>query len=299
MEQKLFYLYKIINTVNDKLYIGITCRPKDRLREHFSKKSKCSKLRHAVNKYGKDCFSMEIICIGTEEYILELEPKVIDLYDSIENGYNLMSGHPNKNGLFHSAESLDKISNSLKKYYSENESYNKGRLRPESMDTSPYFISGFWFPDKRVAMNALRMGESSFYKRRADGTLGDVCHPQSKSISHSPVYISGFWFNSLIDAVVILSRPMDYLQLLIRSGDTEARLERIGSRPRTKPDSSAIGVNKRESGRYRAVLFSNKVRILSETFDTELEASIAYDNCYETIHGTRPNKTNPEDFING
>lgn len=292
---KPFYLYKIVNTVNDKVYIGITSRPKARYKEHFAKNSKCSKLRNAINKHGKDSFSMEVICIGSEDYIIDMESRVIELYDSIHSGYNLMNGHPNKNGTQHAEESLLKISNSLKEHYSENESKNKGAVRLDLRDLNPYYITGFWFPDKRVAMKTLNMNEKTFYRWRNEGTLGDVCHPQSKSISHTPVYISGFWFDSLIDAAVILSVSMDRLQLLLRKGDVEAELKIVGSKPRRKSSDAAFGVNQRENGKFRTVLTYSKRKVLDKTFETEREAATAFDDHYEDIYGDRPNKTIRED----
>lgn len=292
---KPFYLYKISNTINSKVYIGITSRLKARWREHFSKNSKCSKLRHAINKHGKTVFSIEVLCIGLEDYIIDLESKVIDLYDSVKNGYNLMNGHPNKNGTQHSEESLKKMSKSLKEYYSKNESKNKGALRPDLRDLNPYYITGFWFPDKRIAMETLNMNEKSFYKWRNGGTLGDICHPQSKSISHTPIYVSGFWFESLIDAAVILSITISKLQLFIRSGDVDAQLKIVGSKPRRKSLDSAVGVNQRENGKFRTVLTYSKRKILDKTFETEKEAATVFDNYYEEIYGERPNKTIRED----
>lgn len=295
---KPFYLYKIANTVNEKVYIGITSRIKSRWKEHFAKNSKCSKLRNAINKHGRDSFYMEVLCCGLEDYIIDLESKAIDLYDSIKNGYNLMNGHPNKNGTQHAKESLLKISNSLKEYYSENESKNKGAIRMDLRDLNSYYVTGFWFPDKRAAMKTLNMNEKSFYKWRNENTLGDVCHPQSKSISHSPVYVSGFWFDSLIDASVVLSITMERLQLFLRKGDVEAELKSVGSKPRKKPVASAFGVNQRENGKFRTVLTYNKKKVLDKTFETEQEATTAFDNCYEEIYGDRPNKTIREDSQN-
>lgn len=288
---KSYYLYKIVNTVNEKVYIGITYRPKDRLREHFSKSSTCRKLSRAIKKYGKDKFSMVILCEGLEDYVIDLEEKAIFLYDSIENGYNLMSGHPNKNGASHSTESKLRISEALFKYYSENVCANLGAIRLNTRDLQSYYVKGFWFPTKLVALKSLNMNEKSFYKWRKEGTLGDVCHPATNSKSHTPVYLLGFWFINLLEASVTLQKDKDFLLLLLRSNQFEQDLGKIGTKPRKKPKNINVGVNQRDNGTYRAILTVNKQKVLNKTFSNLQAALLAYDDASEEHYGDRPNKT--------
>jgi predicted GIY-YIG superfamily endonuclease len=42
------YLYKIVNLVNDKIYVGVTKYPEKRFREHCHKNSSCTKLKRAM-----------------------------------------------------------------------------------------------------------------------------------------------------------------------------------------------------------------------------------------------------------
>lgn len=242
MIDKTFFLYKIVNSVNDKVYIGMTSRPKGRFKEHFSKSSSCTKLKRAINKHGKDNFEMILLCEGLEEYILDLEVKAIQAYDSIENGYNLVLGHPNTNGSILSEEMKGNISKGLLKYYESNVSKNKGAMRLAKRDLNPYYVMGFWFPDKRVACESLNMNEKSFYKWRSDGTLGDACHPVKNSTSHSPIYVLGFWFDSLITATATLKKTKEFLQRLIRKDDVEEKLLRIGTKVRTVPPINGYSV---------------------------------------------------------
>lgn len=288
---KPFYLYKIINLVNEKVYIGITYRPKERFREHFSKTSSCSKLARAIAKHGKENFKMIILCEGSEDYIIELESKAIKAYDSIKNGYNLMDGHPNKNGTIHTDESKLRISEALYDYYKNNICKNLGAERPTMRDLKPYYITGFWFPNKSVGLKTLQMNEKSFYKWRKEGTLGEVCHPSTKSKSHFPVYILGFWFNSLTEACVTLNKKKVLLLNLIKDNILEEDLGTIGSKPRTKPQGINIGVNQRENGSYRAIVWNNKIKVFDKTYSDIEDALKAYDDCYESIHNIRPNKT--------
>lgn len=88
-------IYKIVNTETEKIYIGSAKDIGVRLDRHFSllenEKHYNSYLQAAWNKYGSDCFEVDIIEDGVEienlrsveqEYIDEIEP-----FD--ENGYNL------------------------------------------------------------------------------------------------------------------------------------------------------------------------------------------------------------------
>jgi group I intron endonuclease len=90
-------IYKITNTVNDKVYIGKTAGSlKLRINDHFKPSSNaCRLLKRAINKYGKTSFSVQIIHECDDEELLNiLEIHYISLYDSTNKskGYNLRSG---------------------------------------------------------------------------------------------------------------------------------------------------------------------------------------------------------------
>lgn len=288
-----FYLYKITNSVNDKVYIGITSRPELRWKEHLSKSSKCTKLRNAMNKHGREHFKMELLCIGLEDYILELEKKSIILFNSVDNGYNVLYGSPNELGTTMPEDVKKRLSGSLLKFYKDNPNYLKENRKPRKSKFKdvPVFVSGFWFKDREQAMSLLRMNIKTFIKRQKLGTLGDVFQYNAKSVSHSPVYVLGLWFDSLLNCSYKTGKSLELLQHLVRSKDLEEDLKRIGSRPRLQNSPKSIGVTLRENGKYRSKMFIGQDRIFDKTFSTELEAAEAYDNHYEEIYGVRPNKT--------
>jgi len=92
MERKI---YKITNSVNDKVYIGITKQPLNlRLNGHFSKKKNTNlPLRNAMIKYGKDKFKIEKIDTAIDlGSALIKETHYINLYNSLttKNGYNII-----------------------------------------------------------------------------------------------------------------------------------------------------------------------------------------------------------------
>ena len=86
------YIYKITNKINQKKYIGKTekVNPEERWKEHLrdAKREyrKNRALYRAINKYGAENFTFEII----EETDIpnEKEQYYIQFYDTYHNGYN-------------------------------------------------------------------------------------------------------------------------------------------------------------------------------------------------------------------
>lgn len=92
------YIYKITNTINGKCYIGQTIRKLEtRISGHFSKSS-CRPLRNAIQKYGRDAFTVEILHETLDIFLDDLEVLEIKRHNSLApNGYNVDSGgHINK-----------------------------------------------------------------------------------------------------------------------------------------------------------------------------------------------------------
>lgn len=93
-----YYIYKIENKINHKIYIGLTCNIKRRHFRHFSD-LRCNRhdnkfMQSEFNKYGEDNFEFTEILNGdyTDYEIGELEKKYIKIYDSYKNGYNQNEG---------------------------------------------------------------------------------------------------------------------------------------------------------------------------------------------------------------
>lgn len=90
------YIYKITNTVNNKVYIGQTIRnPLLRKEEHFNNLSKGihhnSHLQSSFNKYG-DVFEFEVIEECPDEKLNEREIALIEELKSYYKGYNETKG---------------------------------------------------------------------------------------------------------------------------------------------------------------------------------------------------------------
>lgn len=87
-------VYRITNTVNGKLYLGITVNPIKRWWEHkrCAKKTH-TKLYNAIKKYGAEAFKFEVLhWCNSREDARDLENLAISVCDSIAKGYNMCPG---------------------------------------------------------------------------------------------------------------------------------------------------------------------------------------------------------------
>ena len=96
--QNIYTVYKIINRVNNKVYIGATLQNKeDRLKGHISKAESGSlyALHKAIREHGKDNFTISALELTTSVDELKfLEKKYIELFQSDDPafGYNSTKG---------------------------------------------------------------------------------------------------------------------------------------------------------------------------------------------------------------
>jgi group I intron endonuclease len=111
-------IYKIINGINNKVYIGCTVTSLEkRYREHLYRCFKTdykSKLYNSIKKYGEENFTIELIEDCDIEKIYEIEKKYIAQYDSFKNGLNSTFGGEGCLGYVHSPEIRKKISKATK-----------------------------------------------------------------------------------------------------------------------------------------------------------------------------------------
>jgi group I intron endonuclease len=113
------YIYKIVNKVTNKIYIGQTTSDlEERWKGHCKSSSHCVYLKNAMNKYGKENFELKLICICFDSDLNNYEKEYIKKYDCVvPNGYNLKYG--GENGGKHSDIVKQKISESMKKITSK------------------------------------------------------------------------------------------------------------------------------------------------------------------------------------
>ena len=113
-------IYKIVNCVNDLVYVGSTCQPLSK--RFFDHKSKCNfqphrKIYKAFVEIGVENFHIELIklfpCTCKEQLTAE-EGRTIRELDSINKGYNqYVAGRSHKQ---YYADNKDIIVEKMKKY---------------------------------------------------------------------------------------------------------------------------------------------------------------------------------------
>ena len=113
MDNRLFYCYKITNTVNSKVYIGITTDVRKRFVQHKLESNKNNNpLYKSIRKYGFDKFNVSVI--DTKETwtdICIVEISIIKKLNAMDRqcGYNLSSGGEGAYGAVRSEETKAKL----------------------------------------------------------------------------------------------------------------------------------------------------------------------------------------------
>lgn len=85
-------IYRILNTVTGKSYVGQSQNTATRWRQHKTQLrcgvSKSPKLQASWNKHGQCAFTFSICCVCAIEDLNVMEQRYIDKFDSHANGYN-------------------------------------------------------------------------------------------------------------------------------------------------------------------------------------------------------------------
>lgn len=112
-------IYRIVNKVNGKCYVGQSVNVEGRLSNHLKWLSSGSHgnkhLQSAYNKYGADNFITEVLEECSKSDLNAREKYWISYYDSFNSGYNLTTGGEYAGGFIHSQLTKDKISEALRK----------------------------------------------------------------------------------------------------------------------------------------------------------------------------------------
>ena len=128
------YIYRILNKISKKVYIGITIYKdvKKRWNQHIQTASinkGCPALRDAINKYGIQNFEFSVILICFDEDRFKYEIEYIKKYNSVvPNGYNLTNGGQGGGGFKgkkHTEEVKNRIKTTLKQKYIDNPELKK------------------------------------------------------------------------------------------------------------------------------------------------------------------------------
>lgn len=121
------YIYKITNTVTNKMYIGQTCKDiNTRWRNHISSiknERGCPALRDAIKKHGFDKFEFKLLLICFDDCIYDIERYYIAKFNTrVPNGYNISPGGMGGGftGLQHTEETKKIIGEKSRQRYIDN-----------------------------------------------------------------------------------------------------------------------------------------------------------------------------------
>lgn len=167
MEIRDYCVYKHTSP-NGKVYIGITKQEPQKRWKNGRGYSNSVRFMNAINKYGWDSFTHEVLAEGISKVEAEvMEVRLIALYDSTnpENGYNLASGG---NANTPNAETKSKISKSVQRAWSDSETRDRivdGMNGVKRSDESKANISSaqrkrFARPEERLRVSERQVGKT-------------------------------------------------------------------------------------------------------------------------------------------
>lgn len=113
----IYSIYKIVNNINGKVYIGFDSRWPKRIESHkYHTKTRNQTLYQSLRKYGWDNFTYELIYQSKDgkHCLHTMEPFFINEYQSYKNGYNETLGGEGTLGNVLKEQAKSKISKALK-----------------------------------------------------------------------------------------------------------------------------------------------------------------------------------------
>lgn len=167
-------IYKITNTVNQKIYVGSSINLKKRFNTHINsliKNTHHSKtMQRAYNKYGKDSFIFEVVeLVELKENLLIREQYYMDELNPFgDNGFNNERIAGSKLGFKHTEETKKKMSET-----------RKGRTRTEETKKK---MSESAKGKERSAEHSRKLGEASIGRIKTDETRSKL----SKALKGMP-----------------------------------------------------------------------------------------------------------------
>jgi len=108
-------IYRIINKIDGKSYIGQYCKdnPKQRFTNHKSrarKEDSTEYLYRAIRKHGLENFDFTLICVCDNNELNDLEIKYIKEFNTFgQNGYNMTIGGQGIKNYKHTPETIERL----------------------------------------------------------------------------------------------------------------------------------------------------------------------------------------------
>lgn len=240
-----YKLYLITNTVNCKVYVGLTITSlHQRLNQHFSsaRSGRKSAFSNAIKKYGEEAFRIELLNSNARTYaeLQEQEVKEIAVRDSIVNGYNTARG-----GSIGSSKEITIAGRTYQSFAEAAHAYGVDPtvfgLRVSRLKWSPeqaagvvskewsgksvaVLVEGKTFESIRAAAVAYGLKAGTVHSRyRIKGwtieqAVGIEQPPDTGIPSSKPVMIGGVAYRSIKEAAVILAVDIHALRRRIKLG---------------------------------------------------------------------------------
>jgi len=160
-------IYVFRNKLNGKVYVGKSNDLYRRHREHIyylnNNKDTCTILNRAWQKYGADNFEYEVVCHCDESELNEKEKYYVELYDSLNNGYNCTAGGDGITGYRHTEETKKKIAAAgIGRKQSEKvvEMIRNRYLGKKFTEEHKQALRDAWTPERKQMMTDTRSGEN-------------------------------------------------------------------------------------------------------------------------------------------
>lgn len=161
-------IYRYVNKVNGKSYVGQSTSLRHRHTEHISLLRRgedgCTMLQRAWNKYGEENFDYEVLCFCEPCELDTMEQKYIEEFDSYLNGYNCNKGGSGNSGFNHSDETKKKIGAASKGHPVSEEqrqlisAAQKGKSLSEDHKKA---LSDAWTEERKILFSASRRGSKN------------------------------------------------------------------------------------------------------------------------------------------
>ena len=190
-EKSFSCIYKWINLVNGKVYVGQTQNFYNRMVQYHTKGA-TPKLQNSIEKYGIDSFDIEVVELCDIERLDEREQYWMDYYCTYcsDYGYNISPTAGTTRGVKYSPEVCEKISKIVKEravhlYGEKNGMYGKHHTEETLKRMSEHSKELWKDPEYRQAQSERMSGENNyFYDRHFCGELnprwGKHCTEETK-----------------------------------------------------------------------------------------------------------------------
>lgn len=107
-------IYRIVNTVNGKCYVGSSKNIRARYKQHkaqlYAGTHHSAKLRNSLKKHGVSAFEFEVVELCDEDQLLIREAHWMLVYNAVDCGYNVRRDPSTNAGVVASLETRSKLS---------------------------------------------------------------------------------------------------------------------------------------------------------------------------------------------